>query len=55
MIIKNPRKVPYVSRNPDATRKRILESAVKEFSEKGFGGGRVEGIESEAFECRRRT
>jgi TetR/AcrR family transcriptional regulator len=33
-----------VTRNPDQTRRRILEAALKEFSERGFAGGRVDVI-----------
>jgi TetR/AcrR family transcriptional regulator len=33
-----------VTRNPDQTRRRILEAALKEFSERGFAGARVDAI-----------
>jgi TetR/AcrR family transcriptional regulator len=35
---------PKVTRNPDQTRKRILEAALKEFSRYGFAGARVDVI-----------
>lgn len=38
------RKYSYVARDPVATKKRILEAAIKEFASKGFSGARVENI-----------
>jgi AcrR family transcriptional regulator len=38
------RKYSYVARDPVATKKRILDAAIKEFASKGFSGARVENI-----------
>jgi TetR/AcrR family transcriptional regulator len=35
---------PFVTRNPDRTRRQILEAALKEFSRNGFAGARVDAI-----------
>lgn len=43
---RRPRRVPR--RNPQATRKRILDAATAEFARHGFGGGRVERISRRA-------
>jgi TetR/AcrR family transcriptional regulator len=41
---KGKKPVGVVARNPDRTRHRILEAALKEFSARGFAGARVGGI-----------
>jgi AcrR family transcriptional regulator len=38
------RKFSYVARDPVATKKRILDAAIKEFASRGFSGARVESI-----------
>src|SRR5437773_10850956 len=38
----------HVGRHPERTRERILASALREFSDKGFAGARVDRIERRA-------
>jgi TetR/AcrR family transcriptional regulator len=41
MELKNPRRR---TRDPDQTRRDLIDAAIAEFSEKGFSGGRVDDI-----------
>jgi len=41
-------KSPKATRDPDATRLRIMQSAIEEFSTAGFGGARVDRISKRA-------